>query len=235
MTRVVTCQAVGANRGKGRAPRQPLVYPACPDVGREERRATALLPFHSRQIYRCNAQRASVVESENSMARTMDRATTRATMRAAAYDNPNQPGTHLPRKIALPRPSFLIQRPELETELTCTKQTADPISNRQFFAFLNLPDTASACRAGGVRKPPPFANGAQDGAPGRERQSGAEPPHSKKKNPTLTNRAWGTRQREEKRRRAAALQKEKPHAHKSSMGHPENQPLGRGGTRGCRL
>ena len=36
---------------------------------------------------------------------------------------------------------FLIYNPELETELTCTKQKADVISNRQFFAFLKLLDT----------------------------------------------------------------------------------------------
>src|SRR5579859_2513519 len=44
----------------------------------------------------------------------------------------------------------LIHCPELETNLTCTKQTAGYVSNRQFFAFLKLPDTASACRAGEV-------------------------------------------------------------------------------------
>jgi hypothetical protein len=66
-------------------------------------------------------------------------------MRAAAYNNPNRPGTHLPRKMAPHRPSFLVQflihNPELETGLTCTKQTADLVSNRQFFAFLKSPDT----------------------------------------------------------------------------------------------
>src|SRR5579872_3130621 len=64
---------------------------------------------------------------------------------AAAYNNPNRPGTHLPRKTAPHRPLFLIQflihNPELETGLTCTKQTADLASNRQFFAFLKLPDS----------------------------------------------------------------------------------------------
>src|SRR5579872_1022031 len=84
---------------------------------------------------------------------------------AAAYNNPNRPGTHLPRKTAPHRPLFLIQflihNPELETGLTCTKQTADPVSNRQFFAFLKLPDSLLP-------------------GPLRARQSGAEPPHSKK-------------------------------------------------------
>src|SRR5579864_14337 len=37
---------------------------------------------------------------------------------------------------------FLIHNPELETELTCTKQKADVVSNRQFFAFLKLPVTS---------------------------------------------------------------------------------------------
>jgi len=126
-------------------------------------------------------------------------------MRAAAYDNPNRPGTHLPRKIALHRPSFLIECPELDTDLTCTKQTADPISNRQFFALLKFPDTASAARsaqsaAHGARRtdesqrkakrrqalparhPPRRAGGGQ--AAGRRR--------TPKKSPTLTKRAWGT-------------------------------------------
>ena|SRR5579859_5336341 len=86
-------------------------------------------------------------------------------MRAAAYNNPNRPGTHSPRKMAPDRPSFLIQFlihcPELETGLTCTKQKADHVSNRQFFALLKLPDSL---------------------LPGtlRARQSGVEPPHSKK-------------------------------------------------------
>ena len=62
-------------------------------------------------------------------------------MRAAAYNKPNRPGTHPPRKIAPNRPSFLIHCPELDTDLTCTKQTPDHISNRQFFEFLKLPDT----------------------------------------------------------------------------------------------
>src|SRR5579864_644259 len=62
-------------------------------------------------------------------------------MRAAAYNNPKRPGTHLPWKKAPHRPSFLIHNPELETGLTCTKQTADHVSNRQFFALLKSPDT----------------------------------------------------------------------------------------------
>ena len=80
----------------------------------------------------------------------MTQAMARTTLRAAAYNNPNRPGTHLPRKMAPHRPSFLIHCPELDADLTCTKQTAGHVSNRQFFAFLKLPDTASACRAGGV-------------------------------------------------------------------------------------
>jgi len=64
----------------------------------------------------------------------------RATMRAAACNNPNRPGTHFLRNAAPHRRSFLIHCPELETDLTCTKQTPGPISNRQFFALLKLPD-----------------------------------------------------------------------------------------------
>src|SRR5579859_6308282 len=59
---------------------------------------------HSRHIYRCDAQRASVVKSENSM-------------RAAAYNNPNRLGTHFPRKMAFHRRLFLIHCPELDTNL----------------------------------------------------------------------------------------------------------------------
>src|SRR6185437_258724 len=40
----------------------------------------------------------------------------------------------------------LIHCPELETGLTCTKHTAGHVSNRQFFAFLKLPDTLSQAR-----------------------------------------------------------------------------------------
>ena|SRR6185437_10089367 len=62
--------------------------------------------------------------------------------------NPNQtaaagrPATHLPRKMASHPPSFLIDNPELEIELSHTKQKFVLISNRQFFAFLKLPDTS---------------------------------------------------------------------------------------------
>ena len=38
--------------------------------------------------------------------------------------------------------TFLIHCPELDTELSHTKQKLAPISNRQFFAFLKLPDTS---------------------------------------------------------------------------------------------
>ena len=52
------------------------------------------------------------------------------------------PGTRLRRKTALSPPSFLIDNPELEIELSHTKQKLAPKSNRQFFAFLKLPDTS---------------------------------------------------------------------------------------------
>ena len=53
-----------------------------------------------------------------------------------------RPGTHLPPKMALNRPSFLIDNPELEIELSYTKQKLASISNRQFFAFSKLPDAS---------------------------------------------------------------------------------------------
>src|SRR5579864_8533934 len=52
-----------------------------------------------------------------------------------------RPGTHLPPKMAPNCPSFLIHNPELEIELSYTKQKLAPTSNRQFFAFLKLSDT----------------------------------------------------------------------------------------------
>ena len=62
-------------------------------------------------------------------------------MRAAAHNNPNWPGTHLPRKIAPHRPPFLIHCPGLDTDLTCTKQTAGLISGN------NILDSANVARA----------------------------------------------------------------------------------------
>jgi len=122
-------------------------------------------------------------------------------MRAAAYNKPNRPGTHPPRKIAPNRPSFLIHYPELETGLTCTKQTPDHISNRQFFAFLKFPDTLvpgplraplasrKAVRATAKRRRAAVSEGKtprsqnEHGAPGRT------------KDPTLREKrsGWGTR------------------------------------------
>jgi len=51
-----------------------------------------------------------------------------------------RPGTHHPPKMAPNRPSFLIHNPELEIELSYTKQKLASISNRQFFVVLKLPD-----------------------------------------------------------------------------------------------
>ena len=45
----------------------------------------------------------------------------------------------------------LIHCAELDADLTCTKQTAGHVSNRQFFAFLKLPDTAIAGQSSGRR------------------------------------------------------------------------------------
>ena len=53
-----------------------------------------------------------------------------------------RPGTHHPPKMAPNRPSFLIHNPELEIELSYTKQMLVLISNRQFFAVLKLPNTS---------------------------------------------------------------------------------------------
>jgi hypothetical protein len=60
----------------------------------------------------------------------------------AQAPNRNWPRTHLPRKMAPNRPSFLIHCPELDIELSYTKQKLALISNRQFFAFLKLPDAS---------------------------------------------------------------------------------------------
>jgi|SRR6185437_11720599 len=55
-------------------------------------------------------------------------------------------GLDAPREFRQPLTTtgrrFLIHNPELETELTSTKQKIGIVSNRQFFAFLKLPDTS---------------------------------------------------------------------------------------------
>jgi|SRR5579872_6290803 len=54
-------------------------------------------------------------------------------------------GLHAPREFRQPFTTgrrFLIHCPELDTELTSTKQKVEAVSNRQFFAFLELPDTS---------------------------------------------------------------------------------------------
>gem|GEM_PF-5639977 len=135
-------------------------------LARPSHSRTAPLPFHSRQIYSCGLQRASVEDGDNSM-------------RAAAYNNPNRPGTHLPRKTAPHRPSFLIPCPELDTGLTCTKQRADPVSNRQFFAFLKLPDTAS--RRDAITPIAPYRGKAKEAATHVSRGRGEPRPYEKQK------------------------------------------------------
>src|SRR5487761_881840 len=47
-----------------------------------------------------------------------------------------------PSSLQLPASSFLIHCPELDSDITRTKQTPDPVSNHQFFAFLKSPDTS---------------------------------------------------------------------------------------------
>jgi len=76
----------------------------------------------------------------------------------AQAPNRNRPATRLPPKMAPHRPTFLIANPELEIGLSYTKQKLDHISNRQFFAFLKLPDTSfrvSPCRAKRLRRARP--------------------------------------------------------------------------------
>src|SRR6185437_2969133 len=149
----------------------------------------------------------------------MTRAMARTMMRAAAYNNQPQPRTHLPRKTALHRPSFLIECPELDTELTCTKQTADLISNRQFLAFLKLPDTFP---------------------PGSFRDDHFPRPAPRKTQQTARNRRSLIGNDKHSRASATALKcaisiflignefhlwrasKKNPHARKSSMEYPEN-------------
>src|SRR5579872_522394 len=111
-------------------------------------------------------------------------------MRATAYNNPNRPGTHLPREIAPNRPSFLIHNPELETDLTCTKQTPDHISNRQFFAFLKLPDTLLP---GPLRAPLASRKAVRATAKRRRACLRRQAAALQKKGPTLTRRAWSAR------------------------------------------
>lgn len=60
----------------------------------------------------------------------------------AQVPNRNRPGTHLLPKMAPHRLSFLIHCAELDIESSYTKQKLALISNRQFFAFLKLPDTS---------------------------------------------------------------------------------------------
>src|SRR6185437_4738087 len=76
----------------------------------------------------------------------------------AQAPNRNRPTTHHPPKTALNRPSFLIDNPELEIELSYTKQMLALISNRQFFAVLKLPDPmlrVSPCHAERLRRARP--------------------------------------------------------------------------------
>ena len=101
---------------------------------------------HSRHIYPCGAHRASVEESENSMTRTMMRAMTRTfQLWRASEKKPHAQKTSMGHPASRFQASpisnrHLIHCPELDNDLTCTKQTADPISNRQFFALLKLPE-----------------------------------------------------------------------------------------------
>src|SRR5579872_1779410 len=151
----------------------------------------------------------------------MTRTIARTMTRAAAYNNPPQPGTHFPRKTAPHRPSFLIQCPELETDLTCTKQqTADDISNRQFLAFLKLPDTFP---------------------PGSFRDDHFPRPAPRKTQQTARNRRSLIGNDKHSRASATALKcaisiflignefhlwrasKKNPHARKSSMWHPADK------------
>ena len=149
----------------------------------------------------------------------MTRAMARTMMRAAAYNNQPQPRTHLPRKTALHRPSFLIECPELETDLTCTKQTADPMSNRQFFALLELPDTFPAGSFRDDHFPRPAPRKTQQAAQNRRSLIGNDmhsPDSATAAKCAISIFLIGNEFR------LWRVSQENPHAHKSSMGHPEN-------------
>ncbi len=138
-------------------------------------------------------------------------------MRAAAYNNSNRSGTHLPRKTSPHRPTFLIHYPGLDTDLTCTKQTTDPISNRKFFAFLKLPNTLPPASFRRAHRPRPACRKTQQTTRNRQSLIGNDM-HSPASATSLKCaisiflignefRLW----------RAS---RENPHAQKSSMGHP---------------
>ncbi len=157
-------------------------------------------------------------------------------MRAAAYNNPNRPGTRVPPRMAPHHPSFLIDNPELETDLTCTKQTPDHISNRQYFAFLRLPDTLLP----GSRRASLVSRKAVRATAKRRRAAALQ-----KNGPTLTGRAWGTRKDKATRARSdshsekripTAVRKKRAadrgkSPHKTSIGHPENRKANAAGAR----
>src|SRR6185437_856533 len=50
--------------------------------------------------------------------------------------------TEFPQPITTTGRRFLIHCPELDTDLTSTKQKVRVVSDRQLFAFLKLPDTS---------------------------------------------------------------------------------------------
>jgi len=86
-----------------------------------------------------------------------------------------RPGTHHPPKMAPNRPSFLIHNPELDTELSYTKQKFVLISNRQFFAVLKLPDAllrVSPCHAERLRRARPASRKSLRTTENRERLIG---------------------------------------------------------------
>jgi len=171
-----------------------------------------------------------------------------ARVKAQAH-NRNRPGTHLPPKMAPSCPSFLIHSPELELELSHTKQTPAPISNRQFFAFLKLPDTllrVSPRHAKSLRRARPASRKSPRTTAKRERLIGNDM-HSPA-SATALKRATcifliGNESRFAECESSAHFRttakaasslpaqagrrtpKEKPRAHKSSMGHVEKPIL----------
>ena len=73
----------------------------------------------------------------------LDRATAEHVFRLALASS-RSPAS--PAQIRPVSNRFLIHCPELDSELTDTKHLLDLVSNRQFFAFLKVPNTARTDR-----------------------------------------------------------------------------------------
>jgi len=113
---------------------------------------------------------------------SMTRATTRAMTRTFQLWRASEKKPHA-QKTSMGHPAsrfqaspisnrHLIHCPELETNLTCTKQTADHVSNRQFFAVLESPDTLPPGSFSRTDRPLPRAGKALHTTGNRERLIG---------------------------------------------------------------